>query len=121
MEASPKFRRRVEAAQYIRDRWNQPCQPKTLAKLAVVGGGPIFRKAGRFPLYQDPDLDSWAEGRIGAPRLSTSVSLCDENAEDEGSSLGGVSRLTGDARPKVEKRGERPRKQPLTTAGEPGA
>ena len=51
-------RRRVEAAQYIRDKWNQPCQPKTLAKLAVLGGGPLYRKAGQFPLYQDPDLNS---------------------------------------------------------------
>ena len=45
-----------------------------LAKLAVVGGGPIFRKAGRFPIYTDVDLDTWAQGRISAPRCSTSAS-----------------------------------------------
>jgi hypothetical protein len=121
MEASPKFRRRVEAAQYIRDKWNQPCQPKTLAKLAVVGGGPVFRKAGRFPLYQDPDLDSWAEARIGAPRLSTSVSLCDEHVDGENSSLGDVSRLTRRARPKAEKRAERLRKHAAKIAVGPSA
>ena len=44
-----------------------------LAKLAVVGGGPIYRKAGRFPLYTQEDLDHWADSRLGAPRRSTSV------------------------------------------------
>jgi hypothetical protein len=129
MEASPKFRRRVEAAQYVRDKWNQPCQPKTLAKLAVVGGGPVFRKAGRFPLYQDPDLDAWAEARIGEPRLSTSVALCNDQVPGEVSSLGDASRLTEEVRPvatpnrhhnkgRSKKRG-RPRKHTAATeAGE---
>ena len=50
-----------------------PCSPKWLAKLAVVGGGPIYRKAGRFPLYTADDLDQWATSRLGTPRRSTSV------------------------------------------------
>lgn len=83
MEQSPKYRRRDGAAQYIREKHNQPCQPKTLAKLAVLGGGPVYCKAGRFPLYQDPDLDVWAESRIGARRLSTSVLLPNENVEGD--------------------------------------
>lgn len=119
MGASPKYRRRDEAARYIRDKWNQPCQPKTLAKLAVLGGGPVYRKAGRFPLYTDDDLDAWAEARIGAPQLSTSVSLCNVGCED--SSLGGVSRLTRDVRPKTEEQRERPRKHAAIAAAEPGA
>lgn len=73
MGSLPNFLRRTEAAQHIREVWGLPCQPKTLAKLAVVGGGPIYRKAGRFPLYLPADLDTWAEARISAPRLSTSV------------------------------------------------
>ena len=32
--------RRVEAAQYIQNKWGYPCSPRTLAKYAVVGGGP---------------------------------------------------------------------------------
>jgi hypothetical protein len=36
---------RVEAARYITDHWF-PCSPKTLAKLAVLGGGPSSAKPG---------------------------------------------------------------------------
>ena len=69
-----RYFRRATAAKYVRETWGLPCSAKWLAKLAVVGGGPIYRKAGRFPLYAPEDLDRWAEGRIGAPRRSTSVS-----------------------------------------------
>lgn len=72
MSISPNFLRRGSAAQYVRDKWGQPCEPSWLAKLAVVGGGPTFRKAGRFPLYTPDDLDDWARARIGAPQNSTS-------------------------------------------------
>jgi hypothetical protein len=51
-----------------------PCSAKWLAKLAVVGGGPQFRKIGRFPVYTRSDLDEWVEAKITAPRRSTSVS-----------------------------------------------
>jgi hypothetical protein len=67
-----KYLRRKEAAEFVRDNWGLPCAAQTLAKLAVVGGGPVFRKAGRYPLYSPEDLDSWAKGRIGNPRRSTS-------------------------------------------------
>jgi hypothetical protein len=43
-----------------------------MAKLAVVGGGPLFRKAGRFPLYEIVDLDAWAHLKLGPKRRSTS-------------------------------------------------
>ena len=68
-----RYLRRADASYYIRTTWGMPCSPKWLAKLAVVGGGPIYRKAGRFPLYAPDDLDRWAQTRIGAPRRSTSV------------------------------------------------
>lgn len=61
---------RSEAAQYITDRWF-PCSPKTLAKLAVVGGGPPFRKAGRVPLYSQASVDAWAASKIGPIVYST--------------------------------------------------
>jgi hypothetical protein len=70
-----RYLRRSDAAQYVRSTWGVPCASKWLAKLAVTGGGPIFRKAGRFPLYLAADLDAWAEARIGAPRRSTSVAV----------------------------------------------
>jgi hypothetical protein len=69
----PRYRRRADAARYVRETWGMPCSLAWLAKLAVVGGGPIFRKAGRFPIYLDSDLDIWAEARISSPRNSTSV------------------------------------------------
>lgn len=70
---SSRYFRRAEAAHYVRRTWGMPCSSKWLAKLAVVGGGPIYRKAGRFPLYAAGDLDQWASSRLGAPLRSTSV------------------------------------------------
>lgn len=70
---SPRYFRRAEAAHYVRETWGMPCSAKWLAKLAVVGGGPIYRKAGRFPLYTADDLDNWSASRLGAARRSTSV------------------------------------------------
>jgi hypothetical protein len=64
--------RRVEAANYIREKYNIPCAPKTLGKLACIGGGPAFRKAGRFPLYPISGLDAWAQSKIGPLVRSTS-------------------------------------------------
>jgi hypothetical protein len=72
MEISPLYLRRDSAARHIREHWGLPCSPRWLAKLAVVGGGPIFRKAGRTPIYARADLDAWAPSRIGAPQKSTS-------------------------------------------------
>jgi hypothetical protein len=67
-----KFLRRKEAAEYVRSNWGLPCAPQTLAKLAVVGGGPVFQKAGRYPLYLPHNLDDWAQSKIGKPQWSTS-------------------------------------------------
>jgi len=72
MIVSPVYLRRDNAAQHVRDTWGLPCSPRWLAKLAVVGGGPIYRKAGRTPIYAPADLDAWAQARIGAPQKSTS-------------------------------------------------
>jgi len=71
--SNTRYFRRAAAAHYVRETWGMPCSSKWLAKLAVTGGGPIYRKAGRFPLYTPEDLDGWAQSRLGAPRRSTSV------------------------------------------------
>jgi hypothetical protein len=63
--------RRDQAAEYIRINYGFPCTRSWLAKLASVGGGPAFRKAGRYPLYDLPDLDDWAKNRIGQRVRST--------------------------------------------------
>ena len=69
---SLKRLRRNEAAAYVQETHGIPCAPKTLAKYAVIGGGPIFRKSGKFPLYEPPDLDEWAESKLSKPVRSTS-------------------------------------------------
>lgn len=69
--AYPKLLRRDEAAAHIRQHWGQPCSRGLLAKLAVTGGGPLYRLAGRFPMYAIEDLDAWAQSRISAPKRST--------------------------------------------------
>ncbi len=66
------FLRRADAAIYIRTKYGFPCSKQWLAKLAVIGGGPKFRKAGRFPIYAPADLDEWARRRIGPAVCSTS-------------------------------------------------
>jgi len=70
-----RYMRRKEAADYVTTIYGFPCSRQWLAKLAVVGGGPLYRKAGRTPLYAPADLDQWAESRIGEARRSTSATV----------------------------------------------
>ena len=63
--------RRSDAARYVVETWGVPVSKQTLAKLAVVGGGPEYRKAGRIPLYDPGDLDAWALARLGPKQRST--------------------------------------------------
>jgi len=62
---------RKEAAQFLTSRGYRTA-PATLAKLACLGGGPVFHSFGRKPLYLAADLLAWAEGRTTGPRRSTS-------------------------------------------------
>jgi len=67
-----RLKRRTEAAAYVTTTYGIPCSPKTLAKVAVIGGGPPYRKVGRTPLYSAADLDVWAKGKMGPLVHSTS-------------------------------------------------
>jgi hypothetical protein len=67
----PKYLRRKQASQYLQEVWGIRCGHNTLAKLAVVGGGPRFHKAGRDPLYTPADLDAYAQAKISGPMSST--------------------------------------------------
>ncbi len=71
-ETGRRFLRRMEAARYVQQAFGFSCSRQWLAKLAVIGGGPVYRKAGRTPLYAPADLDAWAASRIGEPQRSTS-------------------------------------------------
>lgn len=73
LETPPgRYLRRAEAAHYIQTTYGFSCSTQWLAKLTVVGGGPVYRKAGRTPIYAPSDLDTWAINRIGEPQSSTS-------------------------------------------------
>jgi hypothetical protein len=62
---------RQQAAAFLSERGYRT-GPATLAKLASVGGGPIFESFDRKPLYQEADLLAWAQARTTGPRRSTS-------------------------------------------------
>lgn len=68
---SKEFLSRVEAAEYLTQKGFKT-SPKTLAKLACIGGGPEFQKYGSRILYTPPNLDRYAESRLSAPMRSTS-------------------------------------------------
>lgn len=63
---------RSEASYYLRQRYGIRAKPATLAKYASLGGGPVFRHAGRNVVYLQKDLDSWALNRMGPTVRSTS-------------------------------------------------
>jgi hypothetical protein len=67
----PVLRRRTSAAHYLRERWGIVCSTGTLANLAVDSNGPLYRLAGRFPVYAEADLDDWAQERLSEPRRGT--------------------------------------------------
>ena len=69
----PEFLRRKGAAEYLRTRYGFGTVA-SLSKLAVVGGGPEFRKLGKIVLYEPATLDRWARQRMSEPRASTSAS-----------------------------------------------
>lgn len=68
---SAQYLRRKDAAQYLIERYGHG-SPRTLAKLAVIGGGPMFRRFGRIVVYDPADLDKWAQSRLSQPMASTS-------------------------------------------------
>jgi hypothetical protein len=66
-----QFFRRKAAGGYLREKYGFGSE-RTLAKLACIGGGPEFRKAGSMVLYEPAKLDEWALARVGKPQRSTS-------------------------------------------------
>jgi hypothetical protein len=73
MQASTsKMLRRWDASNYLRDTHGVSRAPSTLSKLAVIGGGPVFRHIGRVPFYSPDDLDAWVKNVLSSPRRSTS-------------------------------------------------
>jgi hypothetical protein len=69
MKTAPAgYRFRAEAARYVRERHGIPCEPTYLAKLACIGGGPVYQRLdGRWAIYPEQSLDEWAQSRISKP------------------------------------------------------
>ena len=72
MNTQPMRLRRTEASSYLKESWGINRTAGTLAKLAVIGGGPRFQLAGRIPLYPENELDRWAESILSPLKSSTS-------------------------------------------------
>jgi nucleotidyltransferase/DNA polymerase involved in DNA repair len=60
-----KLLRRKAASEYLHEAHGVERAPSTLAKLAVTGGGPAFRRVGRVPHYDPADLDAWVASKLG--------------------------------------------------------
>ena len=73
-ETTPAERlmRRTKAADFIRETFGVSCCASTLAKLAVVGGGPEYQKFGRFPLYSPSACRAWVQKKLSRRVTSTS-------------------------------------------------
>jgi hypothetical protein len=65
-------KRRRAAAAYVRETYGVPCSVNYLAKLAVSGEGPPFRYYGRYPIYDELDLDAYVQSKMSAKTHSTS-------------------------------------------------
>jgi hypothetical protein len=60
-----------EASKFLTDRGYRTA-PATLNKLRHTGGGPVYEKFGRRPLYTEEALLDWIEECTSKPRRSTS-------------------------------------------------
>ncbi len=63
---------RPDASKYLKEKHNIKRSPRTLAKLAVVGGGPKFHRFVRDVFYTPKNLDCWVVELLSQPLLSTS-------------------------------------------------
>ncbi|MCB1932758.1 MAG: helix-turn-helix domain-containing protein [Candidatus Accumulibacter sp.] len=64
---------REEAALYLTAQCGLKVSKNTLQKWVTTGGGPVYRKFGNRAVYRKQDLDTWAEAKLSAPRMSSSA------------------------------------------------
>ncbi|MBP7253934.1 MAG: DNA-binding protein [Alphaproteobacteria bacterium] len=67
-----RYVNREQAADYLTGQ-GLPVAKTTLQKLATVGGGPAYRRFGKYAVYLTDDLDSWAEQKLSPPRHSSTI------------------------------------------------
>ena len=65
-----KFLTPEEASTFLQE-LGCPRAPSTLAKLRVIGGGPVFQKWGRKPVYTSRRLREFADRQISPEMTST--------------------------------------------------
>jgi hypothetical protein len=91
-----RVRNRRDAARYIAEKFAIPCSESKLAKLAVVGGGPAFRiVAGRFAVYDEPELDAWAIAQFSGLVNSTAEAGTKLNERHHRALIDGQRRRAG--------------------------
>lgn len=74
--SAEKFLSRTDAAEYCTAR-GLTVSPRSLAKWACVGGGPVYRRFGNRAVYAAGDLERWIDERLTQPMASSSA-LCAE-------------------------------------------
>jgi hypothetical protein len=72
------FLNRQNAAEYLKTK-GIPCCVATLAGYACRGGGPLFQKFGRKPLYTQATLDQWVDSRL-SPATANTYNTTSKNA-----------------------------------------
>jgi hypothetical protein len=68
----PTRMRGKQASEYLETKFGIVRTAGTLSKLRSLGGGPLFQRCNRLPLYRPQDLDDWAERILSGPMRSTS-------------------------------------------------
>jgi hypothetical protein len=67
-----RFLRRKAASKYLREVHGVFRQRARGAVYAVLGGGPVFQRIGRDPVYTPVNLDEWVASKLSGPMRSTS-------------------------------------------------
>jgi hypothetical protein len=75
----PEFLRSKPAGDFLKENFGFGSK-KTLDKLATVGGGPEYHKAGHVRIYTPEALTKWARAKIGQPQTSTAQNARPEPA-----------------------------------------
>lgn len=70
-----KLRSTPESATYLYGLGIPGASAHRLKQLRTEGGGPEYRKIGRFVRYEQEALDAWAASRLSEPRRSTSEAV----------------------------------------------
>lgn len=69
-----RYINREQAAQYLTNDLGLEVSKNTLQKWVTTGGGPAYRRFGKYAVYSTDDLDAWAQEKLTAPRHSSSAS-----------------------------------------------